>query len=685
MTRVLTIRIPLARWLLMLAVLAVLAGGCTWSTDSLRRVAAITDFGSNPGVEIRRRPRNPLDRPISLWSSMTGHGGPQPGERSRLFLRRHALEEDYSRHPEEVLCELRSSTSDHPDLERLHVLAELAYIQGHCHRRSGHDQVAGQLLATAVMASYQYLFDPRLDVQRNAYDPLFRQVCDTYNAALEGMLRIMKEQDTLRPGGKFVASSLDGQPLEIAISLNGRWRDDEFKTFEFVSDFDTEGLQNVYHTYGLGVPLIAIRDSGAEPDATEKKYYPKGLAVPLTAFIQTSIQATDSLDHQPRHKCLIQLIDPLEQTGIAVGNRFAPLESDITTPLAYYLDDPLLGSSVFATAALLNGEFAGKFRGMYMLEPFDPNKIPVVMVHGFWSSPMTWTEMFNDLRGDKNIRDHYQFWFYMYPSGQPFWFSARQMREDLRDLRAHFDPEHQSPMLDEMVLVGHSMGGLVSRLQTLDSEDRFWRLLSDKPVEQLTGDEPTRQRLRDTLYFTANPSIARVVTIGTPHLGSPVSNNVTRWFSQQLFRLPDTLTNEYRKIVRDNPGYFLESNLLSITTSTDALSSESRFFEAMQAARRSSRVTYHNIIGVKPAGSVLPWSHAEPDSDGVVSLESARTPDASTEVEVPAEHSVIHKHPRAIMEVRHVLLDHLAQIRNAQADPVTADNRTPGSDGTVLK
>ncbi len=649
----------------------------------MRRVAAVADFGSSPGVDVRRNPRNPLERPMSLWSSITGHGGLQPGQRSELFLRRHALEEEYFRDPEALLCELRDSMTDQPELERLHVLAELAYIEGHRHRMAGREQLAGQYLATAVMASYQYLFDPRLDVRRNAYDPLFRQVCDTYNASLEGMLRIMKAQDTLRPGGKFVASSLEGQPLEIAISMSGRWRDHEFKDFEFVSDFNTEGLENVYHTYGLGVPLIAIRQSGVNPDSVDEQYYPKGLAVSLTAFIQTSIQATDSPDSQPRQKCLIQLIDPLEQTDIAVGNRFAPLESDITTPLAYYLDDPLLGSSVFATAALLNGELAGKFRGMYMLEPYDPEKIPVVMVHGFWSSPMTWTEMFNDLRGDKTIRDNYQFWFYMYPSGQPFWFSARQMREDLHELRAKLDPQAQSPMLDEIVLVGHSMGGLVSRLQTLDSEDRFWQLLSDQPVTELSGDTTTRQRLRDTLYFSANPSIARVITIGTPHRGSPVSNNVTRWFSQKLFRLPDTLSNEYRQIVRDNPDYFAESHLLSIETSTDALSPDSRFFDAMQSARRSSRVTYHNIVGLKPANSYVPWSKLATDTDGVVSIDSAKSPDASTQVEVHAEHSVIHQHPRAIMEVRNVLFDHLHSLRGSR--PLTAENPTHGESETRFK
>jgi hypothetical protein len=225
--------------------MACLAGGCSWDVESLRRVATVTNWGSSPGVAIRKRPRNPLERPMHFWSGVTGHGGLQPGDRSRQFLRRYALENDSEHHPQELLAELWRGAQEVPDLERLHVLAELAYIEGHRARIAQDERLAGQYLSTAVMASYQYLFDPRLDAMRNAYDPLFRQVCDTYNASLEGMLRIMRDQGTLRPGGMFTASSLDGSPLDIAIVMRGRWRDHEFDRFEFVSDYDTEGLKNV--------------------------------------------------------------------------------------------------------------------------------------------------------------------------------------------------------------------------------------------------------------------------------------------------------------------------------------------------------------------------------------------------------------------------------------------------------
>lgn len=596
---------------------------------------------------------------MSVWCRWSGYGGVQPSDRTKIFLRNYALEEAYASDPESVLAELQQSTDDHPDLERLQVLSELAYIEGHQHRLAGRELEAGQFLSTAAMASYQYLFDPRLDVQRNAYDPRFRQVCDTYNASLEGMLRIMREQGALRPGGFFTATAIDGQPLTVGVSMSGRWSEHNFERFEFVTDFDTTGLKNVYHTYGLGVPLIGIREGGVEQVSYVEQYYPDNLSVPMTAFAQASMTAENSAAGQPR-KLLIQLVDPMEQADVDIGNRAAPLESDLTTPIAYYLNDPLLGTSVLATASLLDAEFAGQYRGMYMLEPFDPDKIPVVMVHGLWSSPITWTEMFNDLRADPKIRDNYQFWFYSYPSGQPFWFSARQMREDLRQLAADLNPEHAAPALEQMVLVGHSMGGLVSRLQTLDSDDRFWHLISDQPFEKLEADDEARALIGDTLFFDHNPDIARVITIGTPHRGSNFANSVTRWFSHQFFRMPAALVNEFSTVISENREILREECLLKIPTSIDSLAPDSPFFDAMQGATRSPVVTYHNIIGVTEPSSWRIGPPPEP-SDGVVTVASAKAPDATTQIEVPAEHSTIHRHPLAIREVHRILLEHLAE------------------------
>ena len=219
------------------------------------------------------------------------------------------------------------------------------------------------------------------------------------------------------------------------------------------------------------------------------------------------------MSHQ---QCVLEIFDPLTTPETVVGHHLVPLESDLTTPLAYFLSNPELDA--LATAGLLKPETLlqpaeamfnlrqdkkDAVMGLYMVQPYEPGKIPVVLVHGLWSSPMTWMEMFNDLRSSDDIRDHYQFWFYLYPSSQPFWLSAMQMRRDLAEVRQTLDPNRQEPALDQMVLIGHSMGGLVSELQTINSNDDYWHLVSKEPLDQIKDDPADRERLAAGILFSA--------------------------------------------------------------------------------------------------------------------------------------------------------------------------------------
>ncbi len=121
-----------------------------------------------------------------------------------------------------------------------------------------------------------------------------------------------------------------------------------------------------------------------------------------------------------------------------------PLETDLSTPLAYCLDDKPFQQLDHPTLGLLRPDSDKAKPGLYMLDPYQSNKIPVLMIHGLWSSPITWMEMFNDLRGQPELRENYQFWFYVYPTGQPFWQTAAQLRDELAKMRATLDPGRQA-------------------------------------------------------------------------------------------------------------------------------------------------------------------------------------------------------------------------------------------------
>lgn len=654
---------------------ATLTGCVTWDVNSARRLAQVASWGKAPPVSVRKRPRNPLESTLNL----VGRGGPQASERTQQVLRRYDLADAYEDDADSAVDKLFELTKVYPSYEIRYAAAELAYIRGEAARRKGKQDIAAQWFTASLAESYHYLFDDPQRSQRNAFDPAFRQVCDLYNQSLEGMLRILDDKGMLVPNKVYDVSN-EQRKLKFAIRVNGRWRDHNFSDIQFVSDMDVKGLANKYRTFGLGVPLIAVRESTGE-QRVDEEFYPQDLTMPMTAFFQVSKNWNAGHSAIDGETCVLELFDPLEQTVVEINGQQVPLESDISTPLAYYLKDPLLNTRVFDTLALIDGEFAKQFRGLYMLEPFDPDKIPVILVHGLWSSPITWTDMYNDLRADPSIRENYQFWFYLYPSGQPFWVSARQMRADLAEARATLDPSGTSDSANQTILIGHSMGGLVSRLQTMSSHNEFWSTVSKGAFSELQGDPNSLELLEQTLFFNADPSVQRVITLATPHQGSNFANSATKWISHRFFRLPSAHSRNFNQLVKDNPDVFDRPRLLTINTSVDSLAPDSPFFEAMASAERAPWVRYHNIVGdVEHSGlSGFVSKQISGEGDGVVGLDSARTQDSTSEISVPAGHTDVHQHPRSILEVRRILLEHLAEQSedNGTVRPVNYDQLIP--------
>jgi hypothetical protein len=197
-------------------------------------------------------------------------------------------------------------------------------------------------------------------------------------------------------------------------------------------------------------------------------------------------------------------------------------------------------------------------------------------------------------------------------------------------------------------------------MQTLESGEEFWRILSDQPFEKVKADDEERQRLAAALFFHPNQSVQRVVTIGTPHRGSDYSNDYTQWLGRKLIRLPTSLTEMGNSLIRQNPSVFRDTELLLTKTSIDSLSPDSPIFPTMLRARRAPWVHYHNIIGILEKSK---WFHSNaPDSDGVVTVDSAHIDDVDSEVVVSSSHSMIHSTPRAILEVRRILVEHLRDV-----------------------
>lgn len=672
-------RKPAWRACLIAWLLAGLAGwtGCSpLSLDDARRLAEVASWTGQYRVSLDEKQN------WDLWNKariVFGYG-PGPSERAKLYLRRYDVEPNLRRSKLDALRQLKQLAEQEPDLQKEFTLSELAFHEASVNHEMGRREKAKLWYLTSVYHAYRFLFSPNYDDERNAYAPEFRMVVDYYNRSLENFLKILNQEEGLK-STTSQQQKIDQWTINYSIQLRGPWAADEFEKFEFANDYEVKGIGNRHRTEGLGVPLIAVRDKATNP-ALIDKYYPPGLALPVTAFLRFS-EGSCRVGSADVHnvQCVIELHDPLRSRNVAVGHRPAPLESDITTPLAYFLQDPLVSTQVMETLGLLQVDLLADVQGLYMLEPYDPERIPVVLVHGLWSGPFTWLEMFNELRALPEIRENYQFWFYLYPTGQPFWLSAKQMRADLAELHNDIDPHHQIATLDQMVLIGHSMGGLVSRLQTVDSGDEFWRIVSDRPFEELDTDAQTKAQIRDTLFFRANPSIKRVVTIGTPHRGSSFANNFTRWLGHKLIQLPDLLDGSVVNKIRNRDAMFKNKEVLSTKTSIDSLSSESPFLERLLEARSAPWVTAHNIVGnvqrrkyLGIAGELTPTA-----GDGIVSTDSSVFERAVSQLEVDAKHQEIHLQPKTILEVRRILLIHADEARREFASQPPAPGNRPAS------
>jgi len=578
--------------------------------------------------------------------------------RTLQTLRQLDLDAVYSLNPQDCFGRLQAEALREPRPEYLFALAELAYQQAEL---AGPAEACGYYYLCAGYA-HHFLFDEPAPATAAAapFDPRFRLACDLYNTALARCLRTAQEAGRLDPREKLRLPTPDGLGFTLTVQHHGfAWGPDDFGPLLLCADYAVVGLPNQHRRYGLGVPLIGTRTGGAP--AARYAFYPTAVSFPVSAFFRFEGGLAEL---HSRRAGVLELHNPLTIDHITVGERSVPLETDLTTPLAYFLAHTNLQKAELG--GFLKAEKLGSATGIYMLEPFQPGKIPVLMVHGLLSSPMTWATMFNDLRADPELRARYQFWFYLYPTGPGYLAAAADLRRDLAALRAALDPEHQDSALDQLVLVGHSMGGLVSRLLTIDSGDEFWQLVSKKPLEELPLAAADRAVLREQFYFARQPGVKRLVFIGTPHRGSALGPSTPGRLVAKLVELPQTLMETTKVLMATNPADWGTLTPGRLPTSVDLLSPGSPALELIVASPRPADVPFHSIIGRALPRTVLreltrPILGNE-ITDGVVPYASSHLDEAESEIMLPADHVSIHHHPLAVREVRRILREHLQAV-----------------------
>ena len=631
---------------------------------------------------------NAADRRFAVSSPL----GPKRSQSATQTLKALGVPEKKVRVPE--LERLLAEIDAKPSPEAVYAYVESAYLEAR-RLETRRPALAVEIYATAALYAYHYLFNPTLQESRRStmFDAQARDVAVLYNGSCERLLRLLlKDSPTpFRPGSLCRFRGESATLTAYCRVASGSWAPEEIESFELAADREVEELSFDCRRAGLGVPLVAKRRADAAVERPEEIYYPTGLQFPATAFLRPNptapLGSIPPLDPDAENAeldeavAILEIHDPLVSSFATVGDRAVPLECDLTTPLASYLASPNQLAFSKGQKGLLDPEKLLEtipthsptrertLQGLYMLQPYDPAKIPVVMTHGLGSSPITWLEMYNSLRNVPEICDNYQFWFYFYPTGQPFWISAAQLRSDLRDLRETLDPDGDAPALDQTVLVGHSMGGLISRMQVAESGDRIWRRVSSVPLDDLDFDAETKANFRAWFFFEPNPSVRRVITIATPFRGSDYANGFTQWLADRAISIPKTVASaagSLAALLETDASQIDDPTLLETATSVDSLSPKSPIFAALDECPIPETVALNNVVGVLP--SLEKRWFAPKKSDGVVEFWSSNRDDVETQREIPAAHTTAHAHPAAIWETKEILLRHLAEARQERPD-----------------
>lgn len=379
---------------------------------------------------------------------------------------------------------------------------------------------------------------------------------------------------------------------------------------------------------GIGAPVVAV---GKEPNKEWRTNY-------LTKRLFYGVTAVARFQGD---RCILSFEDPLEKERVSVDGRTLPLAADFTVPLAVMLASA--GPQVPKLERMLFPEKYAETAHLARLEPYNPNKAVVLVIHGLMDSPSTWAPMIINLRNDPEIRRNYQFWFYSYPSGYPYPHSAALLREKLDDAERRY-PTHRP-----MVVIGHSMGGCISRLLLTDSGENLWKMLfNGKSPAETKLPASSKKIYSDAIVFRHRPEIGRVIFIAAPLKGSEIATISLGRIGSMLIRTPGSLLRAGNDALKVGTFQSDDLKLKRAPNSIDTLSPKNRFVKAINRIPLVPGIPYHTIQGDRGRGDT-PNS-----SDGVVPYWSSHMEGAKSECIVPSDHSA-HQNPKAFEEVARIL------------------------------
>lgn len=465
----------------------------------------------------------------------------------------------------------------------------------------------------------------------------------------------------------------------IAKGETGAIRDYNYLVSRLVTQLDRAGVEPWGATVALPGSSITYQLAGRDPSgftAGDREILPTdrlafagkysipepvvkpGVGAPVVSASRGKVDFTKSYqDHQVRYRAatavvrvegsraVIELLDPFAVETVALAGKPRPLAMDYSSTVSLAVSRDRIDRLGIARA--LNPQRYAATARLGFTQPYDPRRIPVLLVHGLNDTPATWLPMYLGLIQDPVIRDRYQFWVFSYPSGYPFPYSASLLRRELdRVDKAH--PDHK-----DIVIVGHSMGGMISRMMVADSGDTVWRDIFGKPPAKTRIAGHSRELLEEALIFQARGNISRAIFICSPHRGSDLATNWIGRLGSRLIRAPQLISDVTTAAISVATVDPAALQLQRAPNSVDTLAPNNRIVRATSKLAIRPGIPYHSLMGDRGRGNT-------PDSsDGIVAHWSSHLDGCASECIVPHHHGS-HQHPEAIAEVERILKLHAA-------------------------
>ena len=524
------------------------------------------------------------------------------------------------------------------DAERLTLAAESLLLA----RARGSQDISGFSLA-AMDLSWRSLRSSGVPPSQWLATLATRRSIAVYNAALDRFVAI-HGNDLARGRTDSFWTPLGGMEVSTQFVANPPYRAGYFDNFILADHVSIRGMGKRVRTSGLGVAVVGSRER--TPGREKEMFYQ-----PAGRGVYAPFAAVAEFDLEPVTLTRIRLIDLNRHSTITVAGGKVALSGDFTAPFAMSfrgINDLMMGIS-----GIINVEKRQKDAGLYLTEPFDPNRIPVVMIHGLSSSPLVWRTIATGLLGAPSIRRNYQFWYVYYPTGMPILESAASIRDEIAAIRKAYDPRGISIASRHMVLVGYSMGGVIAQILSTSSGNRLWDAIAKVPFAQAPLDSEDRAELEKLLFWKPVPGLDRAVFIATPHRGTRFADSRLAGIGGRLVRLPgDFLQFQIRML--NALGEILQGDFatMGVVTGITSLSPSAPLYKALDGAPFAPGLKYYSIIGDRGKGGGVN------STDGIVGYWSSHIPGAQSELVVPTGHDA-HLHPKTLADLRRILLSNL--------------------------